>query len=85
MTLPCTHATAVPKRPVNTTEYAWRMLDSTPFLKHCVGKKISTIDALLLHQCNSISKLLPIDVEMPALHRVLRDAVDAIGVSSRCC
>ena len=70
---------AVPHRLPTDNAYAWRMLDSVPFMEHCVEKNISTIDALLLHQCNSISKLLPIDVDIPALSSVLRDAVDAIG------
>ena len=55
------------------------MLDATPFEAHCVQKNVSTFDALLLHQCNSISKLLPIDVDIPRLKAVLHDAVDAIG------
>lgn len=78
---------AVPFRPANSTAYAWRMLDSTPFIEHCVDKHVSTLDALLLHQCNSISKLLPIDVDIPALDAVLYDAVDAIGeqFSASCC
>lgn len=69
----------VPVRPNNSTAYAWRMLDSTPFVEHCIEQHVSTLDALLLHQCNSISKLLPIDVDIPALDALLYDAVDAIG------
>lgn len=69
----------MPNRPINATAYAWRMLDATPFEAHCVRNNVSTFDALLLHQCNSISKLLPIDVDVPRLKAVLHDAVDAIG------
>ena len=71
---------AVPRRiDSDNSSYHWRMFDKTPFMDHCVLRNVSTLDALLLHQCNSISKLLPIDVDIPKLKSVIHDAVDTIG------
>ena len=49
------------------------------FLEGCVAANMSSVDALLHHRCNSVSKHLPVKVDIPAFSSALKEAIDIIA------
>ena len=52
------------------------------FLEGCVAANMSSVDSLLHHRCNSVSKHLPIYVHPDRLRETLREAIDIIAAFS---
>ena len=52
------------------------------FLEGCVAANMSSVDSLLHHRCNSVSKHLPIYVHPDRLRESVTEAVDIIAAFS---
>lgn len=66
------------------TKGNWGMdlITELKFEEKCLIANQTTMDALLQHACNQVSKLLPMAIETSVYEQAIRDAVDLIGAYS---